>query len=92
MRSFPSLALALALVSPSAQAVTTVTVSDITNTQAVIKVVTDQPGNCTYQLSETQDLSAPVNDVNATLFPGSNSDARATSVVQGGARGGLRDR
>jgi hypothetical protein len=86
MRNVTGCALMLALLfsslwCSSATALTTVTVFDVTNTQAIINVITDQPGNCTYQLSEAQDLSVPVNDVNVALFPGSNSDARATSVV-----------
>lgn len=66
-----------------ASATTTVDYSaiQVTNTQAMIPVVTDQAGNCTYALSEAPGLSPPVNDANTTLFPGSNSDARAGSVI-----------
>lgn len=81
MKNITALALWLIMPGASVWAVTTATVADVTNTQAVVKVVTDQPGNCTYKVSEAQDLSIPVNDVNTTLFPGSDSDARATALV-----------
>ena len=71
-------------VSLSAASFATTLVKEIqvTNTQAVVWVNTDQSGNCTFAVSETG-ASSPVNDVNETLFPGSSSDARTGSVVQG---------
>lgn len=68
------------------RATTTATISAVTNTQAVIRVISDQPGSCSYRISETQDLSVPVNDVNPLLFPGADSDARATSLVSANER------
>jgi hypothetical protein len=55
----------------------------VTNTQALISVLTDQPGNCVYRISVSSSLSPVANDVNEALFPGSSSDARTGSVVQG---------
>jgi hypothetical protein len=54
-----------------------------TNTQALVWVRTDQPGNCTYRISESDSLTPVVNDTSEALFPGSSSDARPGSVVQG---------
>jgi len=54
---------------------------DITATQAIIRVTTDQSGNCTYRISEGDTFSALVNDVNPALFAGANSDARAGSII-----------
>ena len=49
-------------------------------TQAIIVVKTNQSGNCTYRASEGSSLSTMVNDVNTTLYPGLNTDARAGSL------------
>ncbi len=73
--------LALSL-SVASFATTLVKEIQVTNTQAVVWVNTDQSGNCTFAVSENG-ASSPVNDVNETLFPGSSSDARTGSLVQG---------
>lgn len=49
--------------------------------QAIIHVHTPQAGNCTFVVSASSSLSPVVNDVNAALFSGSNSDARTGSIV-----------
>ena len=69
------------VLSSTAQAVTTVDVTKIqaTNTQAVIPVATDQPGNCKWVVTELGS-AVPVNDVNPKIFVGSNSGARSGSV------------
>jgi hypothetical protein len=54
-----------------------------TATQARIQVKTDQPGNCTFQVSEGASIGTLVNDVNTSLFAGSNSDARAPYLITG---------
>ena len=56
---------------------------DVTATQAVIHVHTDQPGFCTYRLSEGSNFREQVNDVNSNLFAGANSDARPGSIING---------
>ncbi len=61
----------------------------MTPTQAVIHVTATNAdgspftGHCLYRVSEGSSFSAPVNDVNPALFPGSNSDERPGSVVNG---------
>jgi hypothetical protein len=64
-------------------AATTVVISPktITSTQAVIRIQTDQDGNCTFRASEGTAIGMPVNDVDTTKFNGSNSDARPGSIV-----------
>jgi hypothetical protein len=52
-----------------------------TATQAVIRIQTDQDGNCTVQASEGAAIGTPVNDIDTTKFAASNSDARAGSIV-----------
>ena len=72
----------LFVLSFSAWATTSVTVG-VTNTQAVLTVHTDQTGSCTFKLSTVNDFSgtySPVNDVNTTLFPGSDSCGRAFDI------------
>jgi hypothetical protein len=78
----------LALAAASASANTQVVKIEPTNTQALIHIQTDQPGSCTYRISESESLSPPVNDVNELLFPGSTADARpgATRSKARGAR------
>jgi hypothetical protein len=76
----------------SADAVTVVQVGkqDITSTQAIVRVRTDQPGFCTYRVSEGPGFSAMVNDVNPAIFSGANSDGRDGSIITGisSGRGG----
>ena len=82
----PSLAIALGFAfGTNSYAITTVSVSksDLTATQAIIRVKTDQPGFCSYRVSEGGSFTALVNDVNPTLFTGANSDARSGSILTG---------
>ena len=53
------------------------------NTQGVVHVSTDQGGNCTYRISESNTLTPLVHDVDTSLFSGANSDSRAGSVISG---------
>jgi hypothetical protein len=55
----------------------------VTPTQALIPVVTDQIGACTYRVSENDTFLPLVNDVNPALFAGSNVDSREGSLIQG---------
>lgn len=65
-------------------ATTTILSVDPTATTATARVQTDQIGNCTFRVSEGNALpGVAVNDVNTTLFPGSNSDARLGSEIIG---------
>src|SRR5579862_8120031 len=57
--------------------------SDVTATQAIIRVQTDQSGFCSYRVSEGGSFIALVNDVNTALFSGANSDARPGSIITG---------
>lgn len=67
-------------------ATTTITSIEPTATQAIIRVNTTQSGNCTYRISQGLTLgSLGVNDVNTSIFTGSNSDARFGSIVSGGS-------
>jgi hypothetical protein len=70
----------LLLLTSRAWATTTISSIEPTATQAVITVSTDQAGNCTYAASEGPALGVSVNDVNISLFPGSNVDSRPGSI------------
>lgn len=74
------------LVVPVFGAVTNLRVVGVTNTQAVIAYTAPSMSACTVQVSETEDFAAVVNDVNTTLFSGSNSDSRTGSVSHGRER------
>lgn len=66
-----------------------ITVSNIstTPTQSVVHYqVTGWTGICTWQVSLASGLSPLVHDVDTSLFSGSNSDARAGSIVIGADR------
>ncbi len=67
------------------QAVTTVYIPDssATSTQALIRVNTDQGGNCTIRASQGAAIGTLVFDVDTTKFAGSNSDSRTGSIVTG---------
>ncbi|MBZ5603460.1 MAG: hypothetical protein LAO79_14260 [Acidobacteriia bacterium] len=83
MNFSPSVATAIALTASCFGATTvTVTKQDVTATQAIVRVRTDQTGFCTYRVSEGAGFNAPVNDVNASLFSGSDSDSRPGSIVR----------
>jgi hypothetical protein len=78
--------LALLLTSWPLLATTSITHIEATATQAVITVSTTQSGYCSYVAYQGSTLSGTIlNDVNNTLFPGSNSDSRPGSLVSGGA-------
>ena len=86
--------LALA-VSPAVFGNTQVNRIGVTNTQALITVITDQPGNCTYRVSVSSSLAPVVSDVIEVLFPDELgcahrlSSSRQPAYVRGGhANGG----
>jgi len=81
--AYPAVAAFVLAGSAYADTVVQVGKQDITSTQAIVRVRTDQPGFCTYRVSEGQGFSAMVNDVNPALFSGANSDARAGSIIAG---------
>ncbi len=56
---------------------------DVTATQAIVHVTTDQTGFCAYRVSEGPSFAAMVNDVNSSLFPGANMDSRPGSLLTG---------
>lgn len=60
---------------------------EISPQQITIHTFTTATGACTFAINEGTTTSATqVNDVNTTFFPGSNSDARSGSTVQGTSR------
>src|SRR5438552_8178558 len=63
-----------------AWAATTVDISP-TATQAVLRIHTDQPGNCTFRASEGSTIGVLVNDLDTNKFTASNSDSRAGSIA-----------
>lgn len=64
-------------------ATTTITVDGVTATQANLRYVTDQAGNCTHRASEGAVIDTLIDDINGTLFPGANSDSRSGSIING---------
>ncbi len=55
---------------------------DISATQAIIRYTTDQTAStCVFRASEGNSLGTMVNDVNTTLFSGSNAATRTGSVA-----------
>lgn len=75
----------LLMFSASCSGTTSVQVAsqDIFYAQAIVRVTTNQSGNCTYRISEGSVFNAEVNDVNTVLFSGANSDARSGSIING---------
>jgi hypothetical protein len=63
-----------------------VSVAGVTNTQAVLSYTASDSSPCTVTVSENSSLSPPVNDVNSSLFSGSNLDNRTGSIANGLAR------
>lgn len=90
-------AILLSLIAGLASATTSIKVPEVSATQAIIWITTDQGGlgSCTIRANEGTTLGAPyVNDVNTTLFTGSNLDSRPGSVLVGSIHKfvlGLRD-
>ena len=75
--------LGLALLGSRLFATTSIVEVDATPQQLVIFTNTDQLGFCTYRVSEGTQFNTSVNDVNASLFPGSNADTRPSSITNG---------
>ena len=70
-----------------AQAViTNISVTGITNTQAILTWTAPDQQPCTVQVSESATLTPVVHDVDAAIFPGSNVDNRDGSITDGRAR------
>src|ERR1700745_4204828 len=70
-----------------AQATTTIKVPKVSATQAIVFITTDTgaASGCIVRANEGTSLGAPyVNDVNTTLFAGSNLASRPGSVSVGG--------
>jgi len=57
-------------------AVDNVSVTGVTNTQAVIRYTAPDLNSCTVEVSEASTYAPPVNDVNTALFSGAGSDGR----------------
>ena len=58
----------------NAQTLAGVKVTGTTSTQAILSYTAPDSNACQLQVSENPNLSPPVHDVDAQLFPGSNSD------------------
>jgi len=86
---FSYLLLATGLVSAQTTTIEVSSSTPATPTQAILHVQSvnangsPYTGNCTYRVSEGQSFTALVNDVNSVLFPGSNSDARPGTIIDG---------
>lgn len=65
---------------------TQIQVQGSTPTQAVISYTAPSSADCTIEASENSTYSPVVNDVNATLFSGANSDARFSALRVGSRR------
>jgi hypothetical protein len=60
-----------------------VQVLGVTSPQAILEYTAPNHNPCTVEASESASYTPLVNDVNPVLFPGSNSDSRAGSIVDG---------
>lgn len=58
-----------------------VTVTGITNTQAVLMYSVPDSGACTVKVSQQASLTPLVHDVDPTLFPGADQDTRPESIA-----------
>lgn len=68
---------------PLVAQITSLTVAGLTPTQAVLTYTAPSTSACTWEVSLSNTYSPVVADVNATLYPGSNSDDRAGSLGAG---------
>ncbi|MEP6717433.1 MAG: hypothetical protein ABJC09_17825, partial [Terriglobia bacterium] len=79
-----ALSLGLALsIAPFSFARTTISGIEATATQALIRIVTDQTGPCSYRASENSGFAPQVHDTDTALFAGANLDNRAGSLIEG---------
>jgi hypothetical protein len=74
------------LASCSFGAITGVAINGVTNTQAVLSYTASSSSACAVEVSESATYSPLVHDVDAALFAGANSDARASAISSGTAR------
>src|SRR5580658_10251610 len=72
--------------SQSLGAITDVTVSAVTSTQALLTYTAPSSAACTVQVSHSNTLSPLVHDVDATIFSGANSDGRTGNISSGTSR------
>ena len=77
---------ALVWSAPVQAAILNVRVTDTTNTQAVIQYQAPDAQACSVEVSEKNDFSVLVNDVDGGKFAGANLDSRAGNVTSGRAR------
>ncbi len=75
--------LVLFIAAPLFAQVTNVVLQGTSPTQGVISFTVPDPTNCLVQVSRSSNFAAYVDDVNTTLFPGSQNCNRAGSIVNG---------
>lgn len=64
-------------------ATTTARIDKATVQQAILHTITDQTGSCSVVVSTSPTYAPLIDDVNTTLFAGSNLDSRPEAIVNG---------
>ncbi len=77
------LSLLILAASLASGAITNLQVTSVTNTQAIIRYNAPDASACTVEVSTSSTYSPLVNDVNGSLFSGSNLDSRSGSANVG---------
>lgn len=73
----------LVIASAAPAAITNLSVTGVTNTQAIIAYTAPTAQACTVEVSESPTYTPLVHDVDSTIFSGANLDNRAGSISDG---------